>query len=57
MIICMNLSGTKYYNDNVLPQWPNAKELRISAIGQTKFFVVHRRKINILQNVLKNARI
>jgi hypothetical protein len=33
MIICMNLSGTKYYNDNVLPPWPNAKELRISAVN------------------------
>jgi hypothetical protein len=40
MIICMNLSVTKYYNDNVLPPWPNAKELRISIVGETKFFVV-----------------
>jgi hypothetical protein len=39
MIICMILSGTKYYNDNTLPPWPNAKALRISAVGQTKFFV------------------
>lgn len=40
MIICMNLSATKYYNDNVLPLWPNLKQLRISVLGQIKFFVV-----------------
>jgi hypothetical protein len=30
----------KYHNDNVLPPWPNAKELKISAVGKTKLFVV-----------------